>query len=121
MREKQRRNGESLREFQLIKELPSGSSKHKRGGLDSGKIKKKTQRKNQRSQVEIGSNAMFVGVYDGHGGPEASRFINDHLFLHLMRIAREHGSISEDILRSFVSATGDGSLTLVRRSYGIKP
>lgn len=36
------------------------------------------------SQVETGSDAVFVGVYDGHGGPEASRFINDHLFHHLI-------------------------------------
>lgn len=36
------------------------------------------------SQVETGHNATFIGVYDGHGGPEASRFIREHLFLHLM-------------------------------------
>lgn len=36
------------------------------------------------SQVEIGRDATFFGVYDGHGGPEASRFICDHLFLHVM-------------------------------------
>lgn len=36
------------------------------------------------SQVETGPDATFVGVYDGHGGPDASRFISDHLFLHLM-------------------------------------
>ncbi|KAJ1423270.1 hypothetical protein SESBI_12476 [Sesbania bispinosa] len=73
------------------------------------------------SQVETGSDAVFVGVYDGHGGPEASRFINDHLFHNLMRVAQENGSISEDIIRNAVSATEDGFLTLVRRSYGIKP
>lgn len=73
------------------------------------------------SQVETGSDAVFVGIYDGHGGPDASRFINDHLFLHLIRIAQENGSISEDIIRNAVSATEDGFLTLVRRSYGIKP
>ncbi|XP_031263442.1 probable protein phosphatase 2C 68 [Pistacia vera] len=73
------------------------------------------------SQVEIGRDATFVGVYDGHGGPEASRFICDHLFLHLMRLARENGAISEDILRSAFSATEDGFLTLVRRTCGIKP
>ncbi|KAJ7976003.1 Phosphatase 2C family protein [Quillaja saponaria] len=73
------------------------------------------------SQVETSPEATFIGVYDGHGGPEASRFISDHLFLHLMRIARENGTISEDILKSAVSATEDGFLTLVRRTCGIKP
>ncbi|KAF3442645.1 hypothetical protein FNV43_RR16561 [Rhamnella rubrinervis] len=74
-----------------------------------------------QSQVETGHHATFVGVYDGHGGPEASRFICDHLFLHLMRLAREKGTISEDTLRSAFSATEDGFLTLVRRTCGIKP
>ncbi|KAF5941333.1 hypothetical protein HYC85_022500 [Camellia sinensis] len=73
------------------------------------------------SQVETGRDATFVGVYDGHGGPEASRFIRDHLFLHLIRLAQQNGTISEDILKSAFSATEDGFLTLVRRSCGIKP
>ncbi|XP_041023928.1 probable protein phosphatase 2C 68 [Juglans microcarpa x Juglans regia] len=73
------------------------------------------------SQVETGQNATFVGVYDGHGGPEASRFIRDHLFLHLLRLAQENGTISEDVLRSAFSATEDGFLGLVRRTWGIKP
>ncbi|PON45328.1 Protein phosphatase [Trema orientale] len=74
-----------------------------------------------QSQVETGRDATFVGVYDGHGGPEAARFICDHLFPHLTRLARENGTISEDILRGAFSATEDGFLTLVRRSHGIKP
>ncbi|KAL6133844.1 hypothetical protein ACLB2K_066077 [Fragaria x ananassa] len=74
-----------------------------------------------QSQVEIGREATFVGVYDGHGGPDAARYISDHLFLHLMRHAQEKGTISEDILRSAFSATEDGFLTLVRRTCGIKP
>ncbi|CAL5207666.1 unnamed protein product [Lathyrus oleraceus] len=73
------------------------------------------------SQVETGSDAVFIGVYDGHGGADASRFVNDHLFHHLIRIAQENGSISEDIIRNAVSATEDGFLTLVRRSFEIKP
>ncbi|KAJ6914419.1 protein phosphatase 2C 68 [Populus alba x Populus x berolinensis] len=73
------------------------------------------------SQVETGRDATFIGVYDGHGGPDASRFISDHLFLNLMRHARERGTISEEIIRSAVSSTEDGFLTLVRRSCGIKP
>lgn len=74
-----------------------------------------------QSQVETGQNATFVGVYDGHGGPEASRYICDHLFLHLVRLARENGTISEDVLRRAFSATEDGFLTLVRRTWEIKP
>ncbi|MQM08339.1 hypothetical protein Taro_041195 [Colocasia esculenta] len=73
------------------------------------------------SQVETGSSATFVGVYDGHGGPEASRFISDHLFLHLMRLARENGTISEDVVRNAFSATEDGFLAHVRRTCQIKP
>ncbi|XVF56006.1 hypothetical protein PTKIN_Ptkin06aG0081700 [Pterospermum kingtungense] len=73
------------------------------------------------SQVEIGKDATFFGVYDGHGGPDASRFISEHLFQNLIRLARANGTISEDILRSAFSATEDGFLTLVRRTCGIKP
>ena len=44
-----------------------------------------------QSQIESGSLSIhesgprgtFVGVYDGHGGPETSRYICDHLFQHL--------------------------------------
>ena len=37
------------------------------------------------SQVETGTAATFVGVYDGHGGAEASRFISNHLSAHIVR------------------------------------
>ncbi|CAA6655828.1 unnamed protein product [Spirodela intermedia] len=63
----------------------------------------------------------FRGIYDGHGGPDASRFISDHLFVHLMRLAREGGTISEDIIRRAFSATEEGFLALVRRTHEIKP
>lgn len=35
------------------------------------------------SSTDSGPYGTFVGIYDGHGGPETSRFINDHLFPHL--------------------------------------
>ncbi|CAN7036445.1 unnamed protein product [Brassica oleracea var. botrytis] len=73
------------------------------------------------SQVETGKGAVFVGVYDGHGGPEASRYISDHLFAHLMRNSRERGVITEETLRAAFSATEQDFLTLVRRTRGLKP
>ena len=36
-----------------------------------------------QSQVFTSPSATYVGVYDGHGGSEASRFINRHLFSYL--------------------------------------
>lgn len=36
-----------------------------------------------QSQVFTSPSATYIGVYDGHGGPEASRFINTHLFPYL--------------------------------------
>lgn len=35
------------------------------------------------STHESGPYGTFFGIYDGHGGPETSRYINDHLFQHL--------------------------------------
>lgn len=44
-----------------------------------------------QSQLESGPlslsnsipNGTFVGVYDGHGGAEASRYVNEHIFCNL--------------------------------------
>lgn len=35
-----------------------------------------------QSQIESGQFGTFVGIYDGHGGPEAARYVCDHLFRH---------------------------------------
>lgn len=35
-----------------------------------------------QSQIENGPFGTFVGVYDGHGGPDAARYVCDHLFPH---------------------------------------
>ncbi|KAJ6790659.1 transcription initiation factor IIF subunit alpha [Iris pallida] len=44
-----------------------------------------------QGQVLTSPSATYVGVYDGYGGPEASRFVNSHLFSHLHTIAIPDG------------------------------
>ncbi|KAL6961897.1 [pyruvate dehydrogenase (acetyl-transferring)]-phosphatase [Sarracenia purpurea var. burkii] len=42
-----------------------------------------------QSQVFTSPSATYVGVYDGHGGPEASRFVNRHLFPYIHTVRRQ--------------------------------
>ncbi|XP_021753032.1 probable protein phosphatase 2C 60 isoform X2 [Chenopodium quinoa] len=73
------------------------------------------------STLDSGPFGTFVGVYDGHGGPETSRYINDHLFRHLRRFATEHQCISADVIRKAFQATEEGFLSVVTRQWPMKP
>ncbi|GFZ11475.1 protein phosphatase 2C family protein [Actinidia rufa] len=57
-----------------------------------------------QSQIESGTFGTFVGVYDGHGGPEAARFVCDHLFRHFQAISAEDLGVvtAETIERAFL-------------------
>ncbi|KAI3767820.1 hypothetical protein L2E82_18247 [Cichorium intybus] len=80
-------------------------------------------------QIESGSLSFhdsgpfgtFVGVYDGHGGPETSRYVNDNLFNNLKRITSEQNSISVDVIRKAFQATEDGFLSIVAKQWAVKP
>ncbi|CAL1372854.1 unnamed protein product [Linum trigynum] len=82
-----------------------------------------------QSQLESGSLSSndsgpfgtFVGVYDGHGGPETSRYVNDHLFQHLKRFTSEQQSMSADVIRKAFQATEEGFLSVVTRQWSMKP
>ncbi|KAI9127496.1 hypothetical protein K1719_000489 [Acacia pycnantha] len=73
------------------------------------------------SSSESGPYGTFVGVYDGHGGPETSRFINYNLFNHLKRFAAEQQSMSVDVIRKALQATEEGFMSLVARQWPIQP
>ncbi|KAK6946453.1 PPM-type phosphatase-like domain [Dillenia turbinata] len=73
------------------------------------------------STIDSGPFGTFVGVYDGHGGPETSRYINDHLFRHLKRFASEQQSLSVDVINKAFQATEDGFLSLVTKQWPVKP
>ncbi|XP_024971757.1 probable protein phosphatase 2C 38 isoform X3 [Cynara cardunculus var. scolymus] len=67
------------------------------------------------SSVECGPRGTFVGIYDGHAGPEASRFINDRLFDNMKKYASESEGMSDDIVHKAFLATEEEFLSLVER------
>ncbi|CAA0828687.1 Probable protein phosphatase 2C 64 [Striga hermonthica] len=73
------------------------------------------------STSDLGPYGTFVGVYDGHGGPETSRFINDNLFQHLKNFTAEHQSMSVEAIRKAFEATENGFSSLVSRQWPLKP
>ncbi|KAE8719063.1 putative protein phosphatase 2C 38 [Hibiscus syriacus] len=68
-----------------------------------------------------GPYGTFVGVYDGHGGPEASSFINDNLFCNFKSFVSENQGISINDLRKAFLATEDEFLSLVKKQWLSKP
>ncbi|XP_022988820.1 probable protein phosphatase 2C 63 [Cucurbita maxima] len=74
-----------------------------------------------QSQIFTSPSATYVGVYDGHGGPEASRFVNKHLVPYMHKFALEQGGLSEDVIKKAFNATEEEFLRLVKRALPAKP
>lgn len=74
-----------------------------------------------QSQVVSGSFGTFVGVYDGHGGPEAAKYIKENLLAHLTRFALGNGGMSTDVLQMAFNATEEGFESLVVQAWPTKP
>ncbi|KGN48956.1 probable protein phosphatase 2C 60 [Cucumis sativus] len=82
-----------------------------------------------QSQIESGSLSFldsgpygtFIGVYDGHGGPEASNYVYDNLFQHLKRFTSEQQSMSTDVIKKAFQATEEGFISLVTKQWQMKP
>ncbi|AEE75902.1 putative protein phosphatase 2C 42 [Arabidopsis thaliana] len=67
-----------------------------------------------QSQVESGNFGTFVGVYDGHGGPEAARYVCDHLFNHFREISAEtQGVVTRETIERAFHATEEGFASIV--------
>ncbi|XP_039002419.1 probable protein phosphatase 2C 42 [Hibiscus syriacus] len=67
-----------------------------------------------QSQIESGQFGTFVGIYDGHGGFEAARYVCDHLFSNFRAMVAESGEVvtAETIQRAF-QQTKEGFTALV--------
>ncbi|KAJ0550401.1 putative protein-serine/threonine phosphatase [Helianthus annuus] len=74
-----------------------------------------------QAQVLTSPSATYVGVYDGHGGPEASRFITNHMFGYLQRFSAEHGGLSKEVIEKAFDATETAFVNLVRESWLDRP
>ncbi|KAF3783114.1 putative protein phosphatase 2C 46 [Nymphaea thermarum] len=73
------------------------------------------------SSVESGPHGTFVGVYDGHGGPETSRFVKNNLFHNLKRFAAEQQTMSAEVIRKAFAATEEGFTSVVAKNWDSKP
>lgn len=63
------------------------------------------------SSGEFGLYGTFVGIYDGHGGQETSRYVNDHLFHHLKSKVLQpeaHPSSSASLLFLLIASVAAG-------------
>lgn len=73
------------------------------------------------SSLESGPQGTFVGIYDGHGGPEAARFVNDRLFDNIKKFTSESCGISADVITRAFLETEEEFLSLVRNQWLTKP
>lgn len=73
------------------------------------------------SLAELGPRGTFVGVYDGHAGHEAARFINDRLFENLKKYTSESQEMSAGIIQKAFLATDEEFLSLVEGEWRTNP
>ncbi|XP_009616352.1 putative protein phosphatase 2C 38 isoform X1 [Nicotiana tabacum] len=78
------------------------------------------------SSVNTGLQGTFVGIYDGHAGAEAARFINDRLFKNVKTICdaeftSEDQVMSADVISKAYLETEEEFLSLVRKQWQTKP
>ncbi|KAF0910817.1 hypothetical protein E2562_004784 [Oryza meyeriana var. granulata] len=75
-----------------------------------------------QAQVLASPAATLVGVYDGHGGPEAARFVNKRLFSLIQEFKVENGGgLSAEVLEKAFGATEEEFVATVQRSWPSQP
>ncbi|KAK4432413.1 putative protein phosphatase 2C 38 [Sesamum alatum] len=73
------------------------------------------------SLLDSGPCGTFIGVYDGHGGPETSRFVTETMFANVKKFASEHKEISANVITKAFLATEEEFLAVVRQKWHIMP
>eukprot|EP01018_Ginkgo_biloba_P020120 Gb_16018 [translate_table: standard] len=93
---------------------------HASGHVSIAVVQANTSLEDQ-SQVVTSPLGTFIGVYDGHGGPQASRFISDRLFTHMKKFALELGGMSAEVLHKAFDATEEEFLHRVMSVWQTQP
>ncbi|XP_025694483.1 probable protein phosphatase 2C 42 isoform X2 [Arachis hypogaea] len=75
-----------------------------------------------QSQIESGPLGTFVGVYDGHGGPDASRYVCDNLFRNFQAASAEsQGVVTAETIQTAFRRTEEGFTALVSDLWSTRP
>ncbi|KAF9620028.1 hypothetical protein IFM89_010644 [Coptis chinensis] len=72
-------------------------------------------------QIESDSFGSFVGVYDGHGGPDTARYIVDNLFRNFKEILSETQVVTSDTIRRAFLQTEAGFTDRVTQLFSTRP
>ncbi|XP_076894732.1 putative protein phosphatase 2C 42 [Bidens hawaiensis] len=95
--------------------------KHVYGGYSMAVVQANQVLEDQ-SQIESGPFGTFVGVYDGHGGPDVARYVCDHLFRHFQAYTTEnHGIVTPETIKRAFLETENGFTTLVSKMWNARP
>ncbi|PWA85922.1 Protein phosphatase 2C [Artemisia annua] len=92
------------------------------GGEYSMAVVQANQVLEDQSQIESGSFGTFVGVYDGHGGPDVARYVCDNLFRNFQAItAEDYGVVTPDTIKNAYLQTENGFTSLVAELFNERP
>ncbi|XP_044979329.1 probable protein phosphatase 2C 29 isoform X2 [Hordeum vulgare subsp. vulgare] len=74
-----------------------------------------------QAQVLVSPASTLVGVYDGHGGPDAARFVNARLFSLIQELASQSGGLSAQVIKRAFGATEEEFMGMVEKSWPSQP
>ncbi|XP_045797675.1 probable protein phosphatase 2C 43 [Trifolium pratense] len=70
-----------------------------------------------QSQVEVGFDALFVGIYDGHKGDATAIYLKDHIFRELIRLIKENNNnMNKNIMTQVVDQMEKGFMESAGRN-----